>query len=76
MKAFKVIGEIEMKKRTWQKFSKELTADDEKSARDKILADLGSRHKKKQRSIRIDTIQELQPGDVTNPVLRHRLGVD
>lgn len=76
MKAFRVIGEIEMKKRCWQKFSKEITADDEKSARRKILADLGSRHKKKQRSIRIDSIQELQTGDIADSVLRHQLGVE
>ena len=76
MKAFRVIGEIEVKKRCWQKFSKEIAADDEKSARSKILADLGSRHKRKQRSIRIEAVQELQTGDVTNHVLRYQLGVE
>ncbi|HDP97279.1 MAG TPA: 50S ribosomal protein LX [Euryarchaeota archaeon] len=76
MKAFRVIGEIEVSKRRWQKFSKEISADDEKSARSKILADLGSRHKRKQRSVRIDSVQELQTGDITNPVLRYQLGVE
>jgi len=76
MKAFRVAGKIETRKRSWQKFSKEISAEDEESAREKILCDLGSRHKRKRRSIRISTLKELSSDEITDPVVRHQLGVE
>jgi len=76
MKAFKIIGKIEVEKRVWQKFSKEIAADDETKAREKILCDLGSRHRKKRRSIDIKSIQEVPKNKITDSAVKHQLGVD
>jgi len=76
MKAFKIDGEIEVEKRCWQKFSKEIAADDEAKAREKLMCDLGSRQGMKRRSINIKSIQEIKGDKVVNHVVRYQLGVD
>lgn len=76
MKAFRIVGEIEVKKRRWQKFSKEISADDEAGAREKILSDLGSRHRRKRRSVKIASVSELSADEISDPIIKHRLGVE
>lgn len=76
MKAFKITGKIEVEKRRWQKFSKEIAAVDEAKAREKILCDLGSRQRKKRESIDIKSIQEVSKEKVTDHIVKHQLGVD
>lgn len=76
MKAFKIIGKIEIEKRVWQKFSKEIAADDEAKAREKILCDLGSRHRKKRRSIDIKSIQEVPENKIADHAVKYHLGVE
>jgi large subunit ribosomal protein LX len=76
MKAFKIIGKIEVERRRWQKFSKEITADDEAKAREKILCDFGSRHRMKRRSIEIKSIQEVPKDKIVDHAVKYQLGVD
>lgn len=73
MKAFRVIGEMETRKRSWQKFTREVSADDEDGAKEKILSDLGSRHRKKRRSIRISSVNHLSPDEISDPVVRYEV---
>jgi len=48
----------------------------ETKAREKILCDLGSRHRKKRRSIDIKSIQEVPKNKITDSAVKHQLGVD
>lgn len=76
MKAFKIDGKIEIEKRRWQKFSKEIAAVDEAKAREKLLCDLGSRQGMKRRSIEIKSIQEVKKDKVVDHTVKYQLGVD
>ncbi len=76
MKAFKINGAIEVEKRSWQKFSKEIAAEDEAKAREKILCDFGSRQGMKRRSITIKSVEEIPNDKVVDHVVRYQLGVD
>lgn len=57
-------------------FSRELLGDKESHVREKILSELGSRHRVKRRMITIDEIKEIKPEEVTNLELRHFLGLE
>ncbi len=48
--------------RLMQKFSKEVSANNEKNALEKVYADLGSKHKVKRRFIKIEEVKELGEG--------------
>jgi len=74
MKAYQIDGEIEVGKRDWQKFSKEIAAGDEKKAKEKILCDLGSRQGMKRRSIKIKSVTEIPSGKVVDSVVKHQIG--
>jgi ribosomal protein L20A (L18A) len=74
MKAFQIQGEIEVHKRDWQKFSKEVAAADEKKAREKIFCDFGSRQGMKRRSIRIKSVTEIHGDKILDSVVKHQIG--
>ncbi|MDH4123808.1 MAG: 50S ribosomal protein L18Ae [Thermoplasmata archaeon] len=76
MKAYRVLGEMEIAKRDWQRFSKEIAAENEDLAREKTLCDLGSRHGVKRRSLRIKKVMEIPPKDVTDQTILHQIGAD
>jgi len=74
MKAYQIIGEIEIERREWQKFSKEIAAVDEKKAREKIFCDFGSRQRMKRRSINIKSVTEIKGDKVVDSVVRYQIG--
>jgi ribosomal protein L20A (L18A) len=76
MKAFKITGKIEIERRRWQKFSKEIAAEDETKAREKLLCDLGSRQGMKRRSIDIRSVQEVPKDKIIDHTVKYQLGVD
>ena len=76
MKAFRVDGELEVGRRDWRKFSKEIAAENEEKAKEKILCDLGSRHGLGRRSLRIRTVKVLKSEDITDHTVRHQIGAD
>jgi len=76
MKAFKIDGNLETRRRNWQKFSKEIAAENEEKAKEKIYCDLGSRHGLKRRSLKIRSIKELKPDEVVDLSVRHQIGAD
>ena len=74
MKAYKIDGEIETSKREWQKFSKEIAAEDEGKAKEKVLCDLGSRQGMKRRSIKVKTVTEIHRDKVVDSAVKYMIG--
>ena len=57
-------------------FSRELLGEKEVHVREKILSELGSRHRVKRKMITISEIKEIKPEEVKNLELRHILGLE
>lgn len=78
MKAFQVSGSYDASRvgyrKSMQKFSVQVAADDESAAKEKVLSDLGSKHRKKRVEISFAEIKPLAAADVTDPVVKHQLG--
>ena len=73
-KAYRVEGQFVVKNKL-HTFTKETLAQSEKEALEYILSTVGGNHRIKRRKISIDNIYELSPEDVTNPVVKYKLGV-
>ncbi|MBU0623714.1 MAG: 50S ribosomal protein L18a [Candidatus Thermoplasmatota archaeon] len=71
MKAFEVSGQFMISHRKWQPFAIEVAATDESGAREKTLALMGSRHKVKRRSVRIDDVKSLKADEISDLVVKH-----
>ena len=74
MKAFEISGELMMSLRRWQPFAIQVAALDEKAALEKTMALMGSRHKVKRKSIKIQNVKSLKLEEVTDNVVKHLLG--
>lgn len=74
-KIWRTSGEYKKKNRKFI-FSRELLGDKEAHVRERILSELGSRHKVKRRDIIITTVQEIKPEEVTDLNLRKYLGLE
>jgi large subunit ribosomal protein LX len=57
-------------------FSRELLGEKEAHVREKILSELGSRHRVKRREITISEIKEIKPEEVQSLELRKFLGLE
>jgi ribosomal protein L20A (L18A) len=71
MKAFEVSGQFMISHRKWQPFAIEVAATDESGAREKTLALMGSRHKVKRKSVRIDDVKSLKADEISDQVVKH-----
>ncbi len=69
MKIFKVTGEIR-KPNLKTPFRKEVIALKPEHAVEKVYAELGSKHRVKRFHIKILSIEEVQPQDIKNPILK------
>jgi len=65
-----------LKKKQKFTFSRELLGEKESHVREKILSELGSRHRVKRREITISEIKEIKPEEVQNLNLRKFLGLE
>jgi ribosomal protein L20A (L18A) len=74
VKAYRVEGQFIVKNRR-HVFTKETLAKSQDEAQEHILSTIGGNHRIKRRVISINTITELKPEDVTNPVVKYKLGV-
>lgn len=74
-KIWSASGEYLKKKRKYV-FSRELLGEKEAHVREKILSELGSRHRVKRNSITITEIREIKPEEVKNLELRNLLGLE
>jgi large subunit ribosomal protein LX len=69
MKIFRVTGEIH-KPNLKTSFKKEVIALKPEHAIEKVYTELGSKHRVKRFHIRITSVEEIQPEDVKDPVLK------
>lgn len=74
MKPFRVTGTFRMG-RTSTPFTLETVGDDESSARDRVLATLGSRHRVNRHQVTIENVTPLAAADVTDAVVEKRLSM-
>lgn len=70
MKAYRVSGRFRMG-RTWQPYAKEVAADNEASAREKLLSVFGSQHAVARKYIEIASVQEVPAGEVRDHAVKH-----
>jgi large subunit ribosomal protein LX len=69
MKVFRVTGEIR-KPNLKTPFKKEVVALKPEHAIEKVYTELGSKHRVKRFHIRISNVEEVQPEDIKDPVLK------
>jgi len=74
-KIWRASGEYKKKNRKFI-FTRELLGDKEAHVRERILSELGSRHKVRRREINITDIQEIKPEEITDLTLRKYLGLE
>lgn len=78
MKAFQAIGSYNASRGSYRKinqnFKVEVAADDEKSAVEKVMSDLGSKHRIKRVDVHLTEIKPMATADVTDPVVKYQLG--
>ena len=72
MKAFRVKGEFLMGGRM-SPFNREIEAEDEDGAREKMLSLLGSEHRCKRNKIRIQAVVEVPLDEVEDPLIKARI---
>jgi large subunit ribosomal protein LX len=74
-KIWRASGAYTKKKRIFT-FSRELLGEKEAHIREKVLSELGSRHRVKRKEISITEIKEIKPEEVTDLDLRKVLGLE
>ncbi|MHA2221774.1 MAG: 50S ribosomal protein L18Ae [Candidatus Thorarchaeota archaeon] len=74
-KIWRASGAYRKNKRNFT-FSRELLAEKESHVLEKILSELGSRHRVKRREITVEEIIEIKPEEVQNLDLRKMLGLE
>jgi large subunit ribosomal protein LX len=72
MKAFRISGRFRMG-RGWQPFAKELAAQDEAAAREKLFAVLGSQHGVPRKYVTIAGVEEVPKDQVQDHAVRYAL---
>ncbi|MFX1578723.1 MAG: 50S ribosomal protein L18Ae [Promethearchaeota archaeon] len=74
-KIWRASGVYKKKKRIFR-FNRELLGDKDSHVRERILSELGSRHRVKRREITINEIKEIKPEEITDINLRKLLGLE
>jgi len=78
MKAFQAIGSYNASRGSYrtinQAFKIEVAADNEEAAREKVLSDLGSKHRVKRANVNFTEVSALDAANVTDPVVKHQIG--
>src|SRR2546422_10644856 len=72
MKAFRISGRFRMG-RSWQPFSKELAAQDEAGAREKLFSILGSQHGVPRKYVSIAGVEEVPKDQVEDHAVKYTL---
>jgi ribosomal protein L20A (L18A) len=73
-KAFQVDGDFQMG-RVRQHFTIQVAASDEKGAKDRVYATLGSRHGVNRRQVAVASAKAISGEAITDAVVRHELGL-
>ena len=72
MKAYRVKGEFLMGG-TFSPFNREIEAEDEEDAKEKMMSLLGSEHRCKRNKIMVEAITEIPLDEVEDPLIRARI---
>mgnify|MGYP000135473105 CR=1 FL=1 len=75
VRVFKITGEM-WTRWGWQKFYLEKTGVDEKEVLERVLSELGSRHKLKRKLVRIKEIAEISLDEVRKPLIKELLSLN
>ncbi|MFX1285385.1 MAG: 50S ribosomal protein L18Ae [Promethearchaeota archaeon] len=75
VKIFRISGFFKQRRETTP-FSKELCAITEEQAKDKLFSEFGSRNRLKRRQIRIISIDEISPKEITDPFIQKLVSTD
>lgn len=71
MKVYRVTGLYSPKGKKWFKFTKDVVADEEDAAREKIYSIVGSKYGIKRRLIDIKDIREINPDESDDPMVKY-----
>ena len=78
MKAFQAIGNYNASRGSYRKinqnFKVQVAANDEGEAREKVLSDLGSKHRIKRVDVTLTEIRPMDVAEVTDPVVKYQIG--
>ena len=74
-KVWRASGSYTKDKRKYQ-FTHELLAQKEEHVKEKIMSELGSKHRVKRGSITFTSVKQIKPEELTDLTLRHMLGVE
>jgi large subunit ribosomal protein LX len=69
LKVFRVTGEIK-KPNLQTPFRKEIVADKAEHALERVYAELGSKHRVKRVHIKVESVEEVSPQEIENPMLK------
>ena len=72
MKVFRVTGKFWMG-HVHTPFTVETIGEDDAGARDRVLSTVGSKHRVDRHHITINEVTEIQPGEITDPVVEKKL---
>ncbi|MFX0050647.1 MAG: 50S ribosomal protein L18Ae [Candidatus Hodarchaeota archaeon] len=75
VKIFRISGSFKQKRETTS-FSKEICALTEEQAKEKLFSEFGSRNRLKRRQIRISSIDEISPKEITDPIIQKMITTD
>ncbi len=75
VKIYRISGFFKQRRETTS-FSKELCALTEEQAKDKLFSEFGSRNRLKRRQIRIISIDEISPQEITDPFIQKLVSTD
>lgn len=75
MSIFRIKGTFLMGSRN-QHFTKEIIADTEDQAREHTLCIIGSKHGTKRTRIDLQSVEEILPEEVTDPIVQHMVEVN
>ncbi len=73
MKAYRVAGLYSPKGKDWFKFTKDVVADDEAAAIERVYSVIGSTYGIKRRLIKISAIKEIKPQESDDPVVKYHM---
>ncbi len=69
MKVFKVTGKV-CKPKLTTLFVKEILADKPEHAVERVYAEIGSKHRVKRVFMKINSVEEISPEEIKNPILK------
>ena len=78
MRAFQATGSYNASRGSYRKitqnFKVQVAAADERAAVEKVLSDLGSKHRIKRGDVTFTEVRAMEPAEVTDPVVRYQIG--